>query len=582
VNAASAIPPPQEPRALVVRHPYLGGRSYALGRHLYRSPDEGNTWINLTGDGLGSIIGNVQTSIAFHPANPDLIVVSNLAGLWRSADGGLSWDSLNDRLPNFPASHFLTGEAPGENLRIQARGLGSFEWMPGPAAAWRLVGDASAADPVSHWESVDHARHSPELLAQSTAVTASFRVWIDGTPVSPDLTRCSFESCPDPERHFITAVAISGGELSEGVLYAGTSDGLLWVSDNSGASWRRADITGGDDRPVTALYVDAGDPLSAIAALEGEEGSRLFRTNNGGRFWDDITVGLPAGRITAVSGTAKGLAVYAAGEFGVFYSRGNWQLPAAGQSWSAITANLPAGRVHDLLLDTVSGFLFASVEGFGVYRLRAPAVLEALRVLNAADLTQRAAAPGGLLTILGADVEGASVSGAQAPLLASSEREAQIQVPFEASGDQLELSLRTRQGRARIGYPLAAVSPAIFVDRGGPLVLDAGTGRLLGPAFPAGASSQVLILATGLGRVNPDWPTGVPAPLSDPPQTVSPVRAYLNGMPLKVLSAALAGGYIGTYVVQAELPAVLEYGAGELALEVGGRLSNTVRIFTQP
>jgi uncharacterized protein (TIGR03437 family) len=209
-------------------------------------------------------------------------------------------------------------------------------------------------------------------------------------------------------------------------------------------------------------------------------------------------------------------------------------------------------------------------------------VLEALRVLNAADLTQRPAAPGGLLTIFGAELSGVSVGALTAPVLASGGRESQIQVPFEASGERLELALETRQGLARLRYPLATVSPAIFVDRGGPLVLDAGSGRLLGAAFPARAGSQVLVLATGLGRVQPEWPTGLPAPLENPPATVRPVRALLNGIPLKVVSSTLAGGYVGTYIVQAEIPSAINFGVGELTLEVGGRLSNAVRIFTEP
>jgi uncharacterized protein (TIGR03437 family) len=63
---------------------------------------------------------------------------------------------------------------------------------------------------------------------------------------------------------------------------------------------------------------------------------------------------------------------------------------------------------------------------------------------------------------------------------------------------------------------------------------------------------------------------------------VRPVHAFLNGIPLKVVSATLAGGYIGTYIVQAEIPSALNFGVGELTLEVGGRFSNAVRIFTEP
>jgi uncharacterized protein (TIGR03437 family) len=579
-SATGLLPAPAgEPQAEVVAHPFASGRAYALGRYLYRSPDEGRTWINLTQDGLGSVIGYWQTSIAFHPIDPDLVVVSNAVGLWKSADGGLSWSSLNEQLPNFPEAQFVPVQRD-EGLRIRSTRLGTFELVQGAGEVW----SRQAAEEAPFWlealPAEDQLRTSPAPLTLPEGLAASFRIWINGVAVSPDLTQCAAGACTDPTEHYITAVA-AVGDLDAAHYYVGTSDGLLWVSEDGGRSWRQSGLPPASSA-VAGIFSDPAEPLSAVAVLGGADGSRVLRTTNGGRLWEDVTADLPDGEVQAVAGTAQGGAVYVGGEFGVFYSGDGLTAPAQDGFWRPAGGDLPPGTVRDLLLDNVAGFLYASVDGFGVFRARAPAVLDALRVLNAADLTQRPAAPGGLLTILGAEVNGVSVGSLRAPLLASGGRESQIQVPFEASGERLELALETQQGPARLGYPLAAVSPAIFVDRGGPLVLDAGSGRLLGAAFPARAGSQILVLATGLGRVQPEWPTGLPAPLENPPATARPVRAYLNGVPLKVVSSGLAGGYIGTYMVQAEIPAVLNFGVGELALEVGGRLSNVVRIFTEP
>jgi uncharacterized protein (TIGR03437 family) len=583
----SLQPPAGEPQARVVVHPFLSGRAYALGRNLYRSPDEGRTWVNLTQDGPGSVIGYWQTSIAFHPADPDLVVVSNAVGLWKSADGGLSWSSLNERLPNFPVSRFVRGRLD-EGLRIRSGRLGTFELVVGAGESWSRRG----ADEVPFWLSAlpeeDRLRTSPVPLMLPEGLAASFRIWINGVAVSGDLTLCAAQACADPARHFISAVAAVGGDfsadpsgLSVAQYYVGTSDGLLWVSEDGGQSWRQSGLPPAGSG-VWGIFADPAEPLAAVAVFGGSEGSRVFRTTNGGRLWDDVTADLPAGEIYAVAGSAQGGAVYLGGEFGVFYSADGLRSLAQDGFWRPAGGDLPAGAVRDLLLDNVAGFLYASVDDFGVFRARAPAVLDALRVLNAADLTQRPAAPGGLLTIFGAELNGVSVGSLKAPVLASGGKESQIQVPFEASGERLDLALETGQGLARLRYPLATVSPAIFVDRGGPLVLDAGSGRLLGAAVPARAGSQVLVLATGLGRVQPEWPTGLPAPLENPPATVRPVHAFLNGIPLKVVSATLAGGYIGTYIVQAEIPSALNFGVGELTLEVGGRFSNAVRIFTEP
>ena len=422
---------------------------------------------------------------------------------------------------------------------------------------------------------------SPAALNLPSGMAASFRLWRNGVAVSGDLTACESANCEDSLAHFISAFAAAGS--GETIHYVGTSDGRIWVADGNFENWRES-MTGLPlERPaVVALYGHPSNPASAVAVFAGAAGGRIFRTTNGGVFWDDLTANLPLGEVTSLAVSPETGALYAAGESGVFYTQADLLAPSEPLAWRGAGGNLPQATVGDLKLDAVSGRLYALVEGYGVYHVRAPEVLEALRVLNAADLSTRPAAPGGLITVVGGSVRGATVGGNMAPILSAGTNEAQLQVPFESSGDRLEVGVVTGSGRSVFGYPLAPVSPAIFADPGGPLVLNAGTGRLLGANLPARAASQILILATGLGRVRPDWPTGVPAPLSDPPETVEPVKAYLNGAPLRVISSTLAGGYIGTYIVQVELPAVLNSGSGELTIEAGNRVSNAVRIFTEP
>ena len=92
----------------------------------------------------------------------------------------------------------------------------------------------------------------------------------------------------------------------------------------------------------------------------------------------------------------------------------------------------------------------------------------------------------------------------------------------------------------------------------------------------------MLVMATGLGRVTPEWPTGIPAPLSNAPRTVASVSATLNGLPVSVFAAELAGGYVGTYVVEVELPLAIPPGVGQLVLSVEGKNSNSVAVPINP
>ncbi|MBS1859703.1 MAG: hypothetical protein JST11_30305, partial [Acidobacteria bacterium] len=84
--------------------------------------------------------------------------------------------------------------------------------------------------------------------------------------------------------------------------------------------------------------------------------------------------------------------------------------------------------------------------------------------------------------------------------------------------------------------------------------------------------------ATGLGRVRPDWPTGMAAPMDNPPAVIASIRAYLNGAPIPVVRATLAPGFIGFYQVELELPAINNAGPAELYLTAGGVESNRVQL----
>jgi uncharacterized protein (TIGR03437 family) len=238
--------------------------------------------------------------------------------------------------------------------------------------------------------------------------------------------------------------------------------------------------------------------------------------------------------------------------------------------------------VGDLRLDDRTGRLYAALEGYGVYETRAPGVTDRLRLLNAADLTQRPGAPGGLLTVQGAAVTSARVNGLNAPVLAATPTESQIQAPYQARGREVTVELAYTGGAAALRYPFDDVSPAIFVDRGEPFVMDAASGQVLDLSNPARAGARLLILAAGLGQVRPPWPAGVAAPVENPPVAEAQVSAYLDGAPLRVISATLAGGYIGAYLVEVELPMMLSAGSAELQIEAAGRTSNAVRLFLEP
>jgi len=126
-------------------------------------------------------------------------------------------------------------------------------------------------------------------------------------------------------------------------------------------------------------------------------------------------------------------------------------------------------------------------------------------------------------------------------------------------------------------------APAIFVDTdGSPMIQDSDSQLVIDAGTPLRAGARIQVLATGLGKVTPEWPTGVPAPIDSPPSVVAPVTAFLDGIPIKVTRATLAPTFVGNYLVELEIPAIVNRGANELRIVVNGEESNRVRLYLEP
>jgi uncharacterized protein (TIGR03437 family) len=544
--AADAAPPPM--MSAVNRLPEgarfargrtrTGIRQYAAGAQVWRSDDGGATWTNVTEWKAVSILGGDVIDLAVSPRDEEELVAAGKMGLWRSVDGGKSWSGLNDGLPNLPVRGVTQTGGGTTGLRVSLEGIEDFEveWAPGEKRAWKPV--------------------APLVIEAEREA----RRWISAALGGP-----------------ISAAGSSGGYV-----YAGDGNGRLWVSTNAGAAWSGPFETGGGE--VEALFVDGRDPRVALASLDAKPGGpRVLRTLNGGAFWDDLTANLPEGGARGVAADVETGAIYVATDRGLFHTSGSLTAAGPATPWALLSASLPAARVMDVKLDPAGNQLFVALEGYGVYAAMAPHRARNPKVVSAADLVGRAAAPGTLLSVLGAKVDGARAGQWAAPVLANTESESQIQVPFEVTGSTLALALESRGGALTIPLALGPVSPGLFVDRdGSPMILDADSGILLDAMNPARSGSRVQVLATGLGKVRPDWPTGLAAPLDSPPQVVAPVRVYVDRAPVEVKRATLAPGYIGFYLVEVQMPDIVNAGPAELYMEAAGVQSNRVRLYLEP
>ena len=360
--------------------------------------------------------------------------------------------------------------------------------------------------------------------------------------------------------------------------YLGTTDGKLRVSRDSGATWFESPPVAGTRR-IDRIWADPDRPETALALAAG----RLLRTVNGGLFWDDVTGPLPASEIRGVAADRSAGVVYVATERGLFTADISLNDAGSGaSSWKAAGSELPAAPAWDVRLNS-DNTLTVALDGYGVYETPAPHKTRRVHVVNAADMSERPAAPGSLITVLGANVAGARVGALSWPVLAASDRASQLQVPFDAVAGFFLLTLDVAGTRFAAPVSLKDASPAIFVDSDAvPLILDASSGLMMDPNTAVRAGSVLQLMATGLGKVTPEWPTGMAAPVENPPAVNAVVAAFLDGSPVKVVRANLAPGYVGYYVVELEVPSIVNRGAGELRLLVNGEESNRVRVYLEP
>jgi hypothetical protein len=189
--------------------------------------------------------------------------------------------------------------------------------------------------------------------------TNSGSTWV---PISGDLTT-------NPVAHVvygtISTVAIS---KPDSALYlAGTDDGRVWRSQNAGAAWE--EITSG----LPALYVtrvvaDPLDPQVVYVAHSGfsvdQHTPRVFRSVDRGTTWQAISGNLPDAPVNdLVVDPARPGTLYAATDVGVFETRN------LGGTWVPLGGYMPVQPVWDLELHQASRQLFAFTHGRSAWKL---------------------------------------------------------------------------------------------------------------------------------------------------------------------------------------------------------------------
>jgi photosystem II stability/assembly factor-like uncharacterized protein len=367
-----------------------------------RSKDGGKTWMGIRGAPGGDDYQNLW----INPVNPDIILLVSDQGAIVTTNGGETWSSWFNQ-PTAQLYHaavtntfpykVCSGQQESGSVCVSSRGNGGEVTNRN----WRPVGvieyGYAAPDPLDpdviygggrtevskfHWstgqvqnvtpiplrsgkyradrtEPVRFSLIDPHILYYAANVL--FKTTDGGNSwqtISPDLTRPDpgappsigslLSKNPDAAKQRGVIYALAPSFKSVNTLWAGTDDGLIWITRDGGKNW--INITPPEMTPwskVTQIEASHFDDQSAYASVSrfriDDLRPYIYRTHDGGKSWQLITNGLPDGPADTVreDPIRKGL-LFAGTENSVWVSFDD------GDHWQSLQLNLPHTSMRDL------------------------------------------------------------------------------------------------------------------------------------------------------------------------------------------------------------------------------------------
>ena len=245
--------------------------------------------------------------------------------------------------------------------------------------------------------------HSPTRLYYSSQIL--FRSDDRGDSwkaISPDLTRnidrnklkvmgrvWSVDAVAknDSTSFYGSIVALAESPLVEGLIYAGTDDGLIQVTEDGGLHWRKVESFPFTNKPedvyVADIETSRHDPNTVYACFDNHQNGDfkpyVLRSSDRGKNWTNIGGDLPergSAYTIAVDHVTPDL-LFVGTKFGVFASRDG------GQHWQGLKAGMPTIAVRDLEIQRRESDPVGGTFGRGILIVDDYSLLRALTKQNA-------------------------------------------------------------------------------------------------------------------------------------------------------------------------------------------------------
>lgn len=223
---------------------------------------------------------------------------------------------------------------------------------------------------------------------------ASQRVWRSDnrgdswTAISGDLTRnqdrmamkvmdqtWSWDAAWDFEAmsNYNSITSLAESPLQEGLIYAGTDDGLIQVTEDGGTTWRKIEVGSIPGIPATAfvndIKADLFDVNTVYVVLDnhkyGDLNPYLVKSTDRGKTWTSIRGNLPERTLLwrIVQDHVDAELMFTGTEFGI------WFTADGGKKWIQLKGGLPVISFRDLAIQRSGNDLVGASFGRGFYIL---------------------------------------------------------------------------------------------------------------------------------------------------------------------------------------------------------------------
>ena len=293
-------------------------------------------------------------SIALHPANPNIVYVATNEAVYKTRDGGATWEQF----PSFTARRVTTlAIDPKLPATVYAGTMGDAIYKSPDGGQHWLPHNVGLKEHVSFVNEIIFHPDNTELIYLATTVGA-FVTKNGGREWEERMAGMK-------EVHIVTCITMD--HQHPRVLYAGTTGGT-YRSEDGGGNWHKKNSGLIPDDVLNAsmalgVNVLAVDPMNSGIVYAGTT-KGLFRTTNRAEYWEQIGQGLSDQFIsTLVVHPTNSDILYIGGPAGVL------KTIDSGKTWQPRNQGLATLNVRTIAIsERDPQLLYAGTNGSGLYR----------------------------------------------------------------------------------------------------------------------------------------------------------------------------------------------------------------------